>query len=80
MPNKGQFATFGENSYRGNPLLSWSIQNNGTRNALPPPSGNVSKEDDESVIDMEAFYNSLIASYLTILLALITIIYFSPQW
>ena len=73
-PDKGQSATFGENSYNGNPLLSWSIDNSCRTKALLTPSGVVNKEEDESGIDMRAFCGSFVASYLTVLLAFVLII------
>ncbi|KAL9463091.1 hypothetical protein AB3S75_000987 [Citrus x aurantiifolia] len=61
IPDKGQFATFDESSYRGNSDLCGPQLNKSCSNMLPPtvlPPNDA--EQDESAIDMDALYWSFI--------------------
>ncbi|MED6112252.1 hypothetical protein PIB30_059987 [Stylosanthes scabra] len=81
-PEQGQFGTFGDSSYKGNPFLSWGISNRGNA-ALPPPTpvqlDEVNK-DDSAIIDFTSFCWSFAATSVTVLLALLTILWTNPHW
>ncbi|XP_006465266.2 receptor-like protein 9a isoform X4 [Citrus sinensis] len=87
-PDKGQFATFDESSYRGNPsLCAWLIQQKYSRTLKPTTtqaSGAEEEEeeedDDESAIDMVTLYSSFGASYVTVILVLIAILWINSYW
>ncbi|KAF7803761.1 Receptor-like protein 1 [Senna tora] len=79
-PNQNQFANFDESSYKGNPYLSWS--NSNRRNTTPstPQSPIHSTEESEWAIDLTTFYWSFGASYVMVLLTVVTILWINPQW
>ncbi|MED6106703.1 hypothetical protein PIB30_007026, partial [Stylosanthes scabra] len=79
-PDQEQFGTFGDSSYKGNPYLTWSISN--TRIAAPTPSLIPSDEvtKDDSTIDFTSFCWSFAATSVTVLLALLTILWINPYW
>ncbi|KAK7272603.1 hypothetical protein RJT34_29311 [Clitoria ternatea] len=79
-PEKGQFGTFGESSYKGNPYLTWSISNRGnaTLSPIPTPLNDGNKND--SAIDFTSFYWSFAASFGTVLIMLATILWINPYW
>ncbi|KAF7820474.1 LRR receptor-like serine/threonine-protein kinase FLS2 [Senna tora] len=80
-PDHGQFGNFDESNYKGNRYLSWSNSNR-RRNATPSetPLKNNSTEGSECVIDLIAFYWSFGASYVMVLLTLVTVLWINPRW
>ncbi|MED6198456.1 hypothetical protein PIB30_066396 [Stylosanthes scabra] len=80
-PNQGQFGTFDESSYRGNPYLNWGDSNRGNATHLPPPSSLPSGGDnDNSAIDFTSFCWSFAATFVTVVLAFVTILWINPYW
>ncbi|XP_057724562.1 receptor-like protein 15 [Arachis stenosperma] len=80
-PNQGQFGTFDESSYRGNQYLKWGNSNRGNATLLPPPPNLPSGGDnDDSVIDFTSFRWSFVASFVTVLLTFVTILWINPYW
>ncbi|XP_043817341.1 receptor-like protein 56 [Manihot esculenta] len=77
VPNGGQFGTFDENNYRGNPGLCGERIHKSCKSdeapQTPPPSADV-EEEDEGGIDMVWFYWSFSGAYVTILLVLAAIL------
>ena len=78
-PDEGQFATFGDSSYKGNPHLSWNISNRGIATP-PPPTPLNGGEKNDSAIDLTSFYWTFAASYVTVVLMLVTILWINPHW
>jgi len=80
-PGTGQFATFLEDSYRGNPSLCGPLLDRKCEGVESSPSSqtndNAEKETD---VDMITFYWSFTASYITILLAFITVLCINARW
>ncbi|KAI4356205.1 hypothetical protein L6164_000245 [Bauhinia variegata] len=79
VPNKGQFGTFDESSYIGNPYLFLNNSNRGTT-ILPPSNPTSYVDGDDSVIDFTSFYWSFVASYVTVLLMFAAILCINPRW
>ncbi|XP_020535229.1 receptor-like protein 9a isoform X2 [Jatropha curcas] len=81
IPDKAQFGTFSESSYRGNLGLCGDIIHRSC-NLKEAPSGidAEEEEEEEGAIDMEWFYWSLCASYVTILMGLVAILYVNRRW
>ncbi|KAF3612085.1 hypothetical protein DY000_02045743 [Brassica cretica] len=80
IPLKGQFSTFDETSYIGNPLLCGQPTNRGcngdTLKETPADVG----EEEEDVIDIVSFYWSIIAAYVTVLLGILASLSFDSSW
>ncbi|KDO36242.1 hypothetical protein CISIN_1g036717mg, partial [Citrus sinensis] len=80
IPDKEQFSTFDESSYRGNLHLCGPPINKSCTNLpklLEPSSKGA---EDESAVDMVAFYWSFVASYVTLMLGLLAILWINPYW
>ncbi|KAF7803759.1 LRR receptor-like serine/threonine-protein kinase FLS2 [Senna tora] len=78
-PDQGQFANFDESNYKGNPYLSWSDSNRRKETPSETPLKN-STEGSECFIDLTAFYWSFGASYVMVILTLVTILWINPRW
>ncbi|TKY63516.1 LRR receptor serine/threonine-protein kinase GSO2 [Spatholobus suberectus] len=78
-PSTGQFGTFVEDSYRGNPFLCAPLLKRQCEGS-PPPSQFNNTEGKEPVLDMVAFYWSFAASYITILLGFTTVLCINAYW
>ncbi|KAJ1396185.1 Leucine-rich repeat [Sesbania bispinosa] len=80
-PSGGQFQNFDDENYSGNPGLCGPLLKRKCEGAAasPPPQFNNTGEN-ETILDMVAFYWSFTASYITILLAFITVLYVNPYW
>ncbi|XP_052300219.1 receptor-like protein 14 isoform X7 [Citrus sinensis] len=80
IPDKEQFSTFDESSYRGNLFLCGPAINKGCTNLpelLEPSSKGA---EDESEVDLVAFYWSFVASCVTVMLGLLAILWVNPYW
>ncbi|XVF79273.1 hypothetical protein PTKIN_Ptkin14bG0208300 [Pterospermum kingtungense] len=80
IPDKGQFATFDNSSYEGNPFLIWPpLEENRTKVIGQTPSDDETKEKWYE-IDHTFFFASFSATYLVFLLGFGTFIYINPYW
>ncbi|RDX72849.1 LRR receptor-like serine/threonine-protein kinase GSO2, partial [Mucuna pruriens] len=77
-PSTGQFGTFVEESYEGNPFLCGPLLKQKCEGSPPPQSNSI--EGKEPVLDMVAFYWSFSASYITILLGITTMLCINAYW
>ncbi|GLT81614.1 hypothetical protein SLE2022_000550 [Rubroshorea leprosula] len=77
----GQFGTFDEHCYEGNPLLCGEPMKScrATSPPLIPESPTPGREDD-GFIDMGVFYVSLIVSYIMVLITIAAVLYINPYW
>lgn len=80
IPLKGQFSTFDETSYIGNPLLCGQPTNRScnddTLEETPADVG----ENEQDVIDFSSFYWSIFAAYATILIGILASLSFESSW
>lgn len=80
-PNTGQFGDFDEQNYKGNPGLCGPLLNRKCVGvASPPSSQSIDSGEKETKVDMISFYWSFGASYITILLSIITVLYINAHW
>ncbi|RHN58860.1 putative non-specific serine/threonine protein kinase [Medicago truncatula] len=80
-PSTGQFGGFDEDSYRGNPgLCGPLLYQKCERVESSPSSQSNDNGEKETMVDMITFYWSFTASYITILLAFITVLCVNPRW
>ena len=80
-PDKGQFANFDEDNYKGNPYLTWNNSNRGSLTTLPPPSTALHDgEENDTAIDFTAFCWSFASSYVMVQIVLVTILWINPHW
>ena len=79
IPDKGQFSTFENSSYEGNPFLSGlPSEKKGTKD-VETPSDNESKERWYE-IDRTFFFASFTATYFVFLLGFGAVLYINPYW
>ncbi|XP_052305232.1 receptor-like protein 13 isoform X4 [Populus trichocarpa] len=79
----GQFSTFNKSSYEGNPLLCGPpLTNNyiGEISPSPLPRYKTDKNEENSFIDIEAFFVTFSVAYIMVLLAIGAILYINPHW
>ncbi|XP_073225587.1 receptor-like protein 15 [Cicer arietinum] len=77
----GQFGDFDDENYRGNPDLCGPLLKRKCEDvAFSPSSPSNENEENETKVDMIAFYWSFAASYITILLAILTVLYINVDW
>ncbi|KAJ4909339.1 receptor like protein 15 [Raphanus sativus] len=81
IPQGKQFNTFDARSFLGNPLLCGQSTNTSCDdgNSIHTPADNVVK-DEESKIDMESFYWSFAAAYVTLFVGVFASLYFDSPW
>jgi len=77
-PSTGQFADFDEENYRGTPGLFGPLLNRKCEHVESSQSND--NEEEETNVDMITFYWSFTASYITILLAFITVLCINARW
>jgi Leucine-rich repeat (LRR) protein len=78
---KNQFATFDESSYKGNPLLCGPpLQDSCDK--IESPSARVPNDfnGDGGFIDMDTFYASFSACYITVVLTIAAVLCIIPHW
>ncbi|KAH0897829.1 LOW QUALITY PROTEIN: hypothetical protein HID58_047397 [Brassica napus] len=79
IPQGRQFNTFDSQSFLGNPFLCGQQTNTSCGgNSIHSPDNVV--KDEEGTIDMESFYWSFAAAYVTILVGLFTSLSFNSPW
>ncbi|KAF5459276.1 hypothetical protein F2P56_023237 [Juglans regia] len=75
---KGQFGTFDESSYTGNPLLYGPpLLNTWNKTGLPSKDKG---EESGGFIDMDFFCISFGVSYTIVLLGIVAVLYINPYW
>ncbi|KAB2095476.1 hypothetical protein ES319_A01G039600v1 [Gossypium barbadense] len=80
IPDKGQFATFGINSYKGNPFLNGPPSE---KNRIKPVEILLSSDETEEKwydIDRTFFISSFVATYGVFLLTFGALLYINPYW
>ncbi|GAY67378.1 hypothetical protein CUMW_255970 [Citrus unshiu] len=82
IPDKGQYSTFDESSYRGNLYLCGPTINKSCNSAeeIPATKSKGREDEDDSAIDMVSLYWSFGASYVTVILGLFAILWINSFW
>nr|XP_027101287.1 receptor-like protein 9a [Coffea arabica] len=81
VPDTGEFATFDDSNYRGNPGLCGPLLKRSCNPFAPHPE-NVGDQDIEvdGAIDVATFYWSFFASYMVIVISFVVILCVSPYY
>ncbi|XP_045786000.1 receptor-like protein 9a isoform X1 [Trifolium pratense] len=81
-PSARQFGNFDEGNYKGNPGLCGPLLNRKCEGIASSPSSqsNIDGGEKETKVDMISFYWSFAGSYITILLAFITVLCINARW
>ncbi|XVF64978.1 hypothetical protein PTKIN_Ptkin09bG0210000 [Pterospermum kingtungense] len=79
IPDKGQFATFDDSSYEGNPFLSRPPSEKNRTNFVESPSS-VESEEKWYESDRTFFLASFTATYFVFLLGFGALLYINPYW
>ncbi|GLT90604.1 hypothetical protein SLE2022_085270 [Rubroshorea leprosula] len=79
---KGQFGTFDNNSYEGNPHLCGPPLEKSCKetNAQPKVPNSLNEKREDSLIDMDVFYISFLVTYVIVLLSIGGVLYINPYW
>ncbi|KAJ4839811.1 hypothetical protein Tsubulata_027066, partial [Turnera subulata] len=80
---KGQFGTFDQTSYEGNPLLCGPLlEKKCFQEAQLPsgPGGSIHSQESDGFMDMEGFYISFGLSYTTVVVTIAAVLCINPHW
>ncbi|GLT28974.1 hypothetical protein SLA2020_038710 [Shorea laevis] len=79
---KGQFGTFDNTSYEGNPLLCGPPLEKSCKetNSQPKVPNSLNEEREGSLIDMDVFCTSFLVTYVVVLLSIGAVLYINPYW
>ncbi|KAJ4829202.1 hypothetical protein Tsubulata_045473 [Turnera subulata] len=80
---KGQFGTFDQTSYEGNPLLCGPLlEKKSFQEAQLPsgPDGSIHSQESDGFMDMEGFYISFGLSYTTVVVTIAAVLCINPHW
>ncbi|MFS7950751.1 putative leucine-rich repeat domain superfamily [Helianthus anomalus] len=79
---KAQFATFTQESYKGNPLLCGPpLENNCiTKSQVTHPSNEEGTDEKWYSMDMASFYGSSCSTWLVFMLGFAALLYINPYW
>ncbi|GLT90600.1 hypothetical protein SLE2022_085230 [Rubroshorea leprosula] len=79
---KGQFGTFDNNSFEGNPLLCGPPLEKSCKetNAQPKVPNSLNEKREGNLIDMDVFYISFSVTYVVVLLSIGEVLYINPYW
>ncbi|KAH1120656.1 hypothetical protein J1N35_003816 [Gossypium stocksii] len=80
IPDKGQFPTFGINSYKGNPFLNWLPSEKNRTKPVEIPLSSDETEEKWYDIDRTFFISSFVATYGVFLLTFGALLYINPYW
>ncbi|XP_012454081.1 receptor-like protein 15 isoform X2 [Gossypium raimondii] len=80
IPDKGQFATFGINSYKGNPFLNGLPSEKNRTKPIEIPLSSDETEEKWYDIDRTFFISSFVATYGVFLLTFGALFYINPYW